>query len=343
MQKFNFNKTIKINNKAVGEGQPVFVIAEAGVNHFGSMDKAKRLIDVAVNSKADAFKIQVFKTENLISCESNEWRDRLKPKELTYEEVREIRELCQLRGIIFLATAHEEESLSFIESLDVPAYKIGSGEINNLPFIREIARKKKPVIISTGMYTLEEIGQALEVIMSEDNRDIIILHCVTIYPSPPKEVNLKAIDTIKKEFNVLVGYSDHTVGHEIPLAAVAKGACMIEKHITIDRDVPNAQDWKVSCGPEDFTQFISSIRNIEAALGTGIKSPSEIELKNKLWARKSIVATVDINKGDIITDTMLCTKRPGHGIIPAETNKIIGMKAKVNIKKDTLIKWDHLI
>jgi N-acetylneuraminate synthase/N,N'-diacetyllegionaminate synthase len=343
MESFNFNKTIKMQNRLVGEGHPVFIIAEAGVNHFGNLKKAKSLVDLAVEAKADAFKIQVFKTENLICQESVEWRSRLQSKELTYNTVREIKHYCQRRGILFLATAHEEESLSFIESLDLQAYKIGSGEVNNLSFIKEVAKRNKPIILSTGMYTIDEVGQALEVILSENNRDVIILHCVTLYPSPPEEVNLKAIDTIQKEFNVLVGYSDHTVGHEIPLAAVARGACLIEKHITIDRDIPNAQDWKVSCGPEDFPQLIQSVRKIEAALGTGIKAPGEIEIKSKSWARKSLVAAVDIQEGEIITSDKLCAKRPGLGIIPTEINNVIGKKAKKNIRKDTLIKWEQLI
>ena len=342
MHSFNFSKKINIQNITVGEEQPVFIIAEAGVNHLGSVKKAKNLVDLSVNAKADAFKIQVFNTDRLISQESIEWKNRLLPKELTHDEVREIKDYCQQRGIIFLATAHEEESLRFIESLDVQAYKIGSGEVNNLAFIREVARKKRPVLLSTGMYTLEEVGQALECILNEDNREVVILHCVTLYPSPPEEVNLNAIDTIRKEFNVLVGYSDHTVGTEIPLAAVAMGACIIEKHITIDRDIPDAQDWKVSCGPEDFPQFVRSIRNIQAAFGTGIKMPAKKELESKKWARKSLVAKVDIIEGSEIQRDMLISKRPGTGISPDDMNKVVGMQAAVDIKADSIITWEKL-
>jgi sialic acid synthase SpsE len=178
--------------------------------------------------------------------------------------------------------------------------------------------------------------------LNEDNREVVILHCVTLYPSPPEEVNLNAIDTIRKEFNVLVGYSDHTVGTEIPLAAVAKGACVIEKHITIDRDIPDAQDWKVSCGPEDFPQFVCSVRNIQAALGTGIKIPAKKELESKKWARKSLVAKVDIIEGSEIQIDMLISKRPGTGISPDDINKVVGMQAAVDIKADSIVTWEKL-
>lgn len=337
-----FKKAIKIQNLTVGDMQPVFIIAEGGVNHFGSLDKAKSLVDLAVRADADAFKIQVFKTESLICSDSNEWKERLKTKELTFNEIEEIKDYCQFKGIIFLATAHDEESLDFIVSLDIPAFKIGSGELNNNSFIRKVAKQNKPVILSTGMYTLDEIGQTLDTITSEGNKDVVVLHCVTTYPAPPETVNLKAMDTIRKKFNVIVGYSDHTAGHEIPLAAVARGARVIEKHITIDRNIPNAQDWKVSCGPEDFAQFVRSIRNIEAAIGTGIKVPGQLEKESMIWARKSLVAAVKIAEGEVITYNKICIKRPGHGIDPTELDRVVGKKAKEQINKDTLIKWEQL-
>jgi len=236
----------------------VFIVAEAGVNHFGSLEKAKHLVDLAVQSGADALKIQVFQTDRLISSQSEEWFERFRRKELTHNEIRKVRNYCQSRGILFFATGHEETSVDFLASLDVPVFKIGSGEVNNWAFLKYIAKKGKPIILSTGMYMLEEVGQALESILQSGNRDVIVLHCVSSYPTPVQEVNLRAMDTLRREFKILVGYSDHTIGYEIPLAAVAMGACVIEKHITLDRNVPNAHDWIVSCGPDDFPLMIQA-------------------------------------------------------------------------------------
>jgi len=342
--KMQFNSIIKINigNKRIGMGGAVFVIAEGGVNHFGSVEKAKGLVDLAVDAGADAFKLQVFNTEKLVSRISPDWINRLKSKELSWDNIKIIQDYCNKRGIIFFATAHEETSLDFLESINVPIYKIGSGEVDNSQFIEKVAQKGKPVILSTGMYTIDDIRKALGTIMNTENRKIILLHCITSYPTPPEEVNLRAMDLIKSEFDIPVGYSDHTEGWYIPLAAVARGACVIEKHITLDRNVPDAQDWKVSCEREDFKEFIEAVRCVEKAIGKYEKSPSPAEIENKKWARKSIVSRQFIPLGTVITRDMLCTKRPGTGISPERIDEVIGRQSVKGIDEDVLIEWDQV-
>jgi N-acetylneuraminate synthase/N,N'-diacetyllegionaminate synthase len=233
--------------------------------------------------------------------------------------------------------------LEFLSTLNVPAYKIGSGEVKNWTFIKKTASMNKPVILSTGMYTMEDIGEALEVIADAGNPHVAVLHCTTSYPTTPTEVNLCAMDTIRHTYGVMVGYSDHTGGFHFPLAATARGACIIEKHITLDFDIPDAQDWKVSCGADDFPIMVRQIREIESGLGAGIKVPCEAEKASLQWARKSLVASVDIPEGDVLTYDKISTKRPGFGIIPTEIYKVIGRKSKRAIKKDTLIRMEDLI
>jgi N,N'-diacetyllegionaminate synthase len=337
-----FSKVFSISHRKVGHGQPVFVVAEAGVAHFGSVEKAMALVDMAVRAKADAVKFQVFKTEELISKESQDWIERLRSKELPFEAFRRIQHYCHEKGIIFYATAHEESSLEDLDKLNVPVYKIGSGEVENWPFLREVASRKKPVILSTGMYTKEHIRQALKIFADEGNLDLAVLHCVTQYPTPASEVNLRAIEMIRSDFDVIVGYSDHTEGFHFPLAAVAAGAKVIEKHISLDFNIPNAQDWKVSCGPKDLQVMVRQIKEIEEGLGTGEKMPSEAERGNISWARKSLVAARDIQKGEEITSDMLRIKRPGTGISPARVGDVIGRKARVHIEEDNMIRWQEL-
>lgn len=343
MSSFSFNSTFSIDGQMVGAGCPVFFIAEAGVAHFGSLGKARQLVDLAVESGADAVKFQIFKADQLFSSESEEWKKRMKSRELPYEAFREIQSYCMERDILFLATAHDEQSFDFLVTLNVPAYKIGSGEVTNLAYIQKIAETNRPVILSSGMYTLEEIGRALDVIGGTGNRDVAVLHCVTSYPTPPPEVNLKAMDTIHETYNVITGYSDHTDGIHFPLAAAARGAKVIEKHISLDFNVPDAQDWKVSCGPDDLPRLIKQIREIEAGIGSGVKVPGISEKASIQWARKSIVAAIDIMEGEVITSEKICAKRPGKGIIPTKINSILGKKAKKNIKKDTLLKWEQIV
>ena len=340
---FNFHKSFPIGTRQVGEGNPIFIVAEAGVAHFGSVEKARALVDLAVSAGADAIKFQVFKTNELISKEAQDWIERLKPKELPFEAFKEIQAYCSKKGIIFFATAHDELSLEFLDSLDVPVFKIGSGEVANWPFLEKVASRGKPVILSTGMYTLEEIGQALAAFAITANPHVAVLHCVTRYPTPALDVNLRAMQTIQEKFNVLTGYSDHTEGIHFPVAAASLGAKIIEKHISLDFNVPNAQDWKVSCGPDDLPLLVRQIRDIEVGLGSGIKAPSTGEQASLLWARKSLVAARDINAGELITADLLQAKRPGKGIPPARFGEVVGRKAKVKIRKDTAIQWEDLL
>lgn len=337
-----FNRTFKIGDRVVGDGCPVFVIAEAGVAHFGSMDKAYALVDMAKKAGADAVKFQIFDTDELISPVSKEWQDRLRPRELPYESFAEIKRHCDNTDIMFLATAHDEKSLEFLESLDVPAYKIGSGEVKNWPFFRKIALKNKPIIFSTGMFSETEINDALSTIQACGNKDIAILHCVTSYPTDPENVNLLSIPYIDNTFDVVTGYSDHTAGFHFPLAAVSLGAQVVEKHISLDFNIPNAQDWKVSCDSESLVEMIRQIRDIESGLGTETVKVSHQEKNSIDWARKSIVVSRDIEKGIYLTEDMLTTKRPGTGIPPSEITKIIGKETILPLKKDMLLEWSHL-
>jgi len=333
---------VKIGSREIGLGNPVFIIAEAGVNHFGNVEIAKHLVDMAVIARADAVKFQIFKTENLVSSVAPDWIERLKPKELPYDAFKYLKEYCEQKGIMFLATAHDDESLDFYNSLNPIAYKIGSGEVSNTPYLRKIAKKKKPVILSTGMYDMGDVRDAVNIFLDEGNTNLILLHCITCYPPVPEDINLKVINTLQKEFGCPVGYSDHTIGNDIVLAAVAVGASVIEKHIAVSKKTPGSQDCPVSCDERDLIEMVNSIRKIEKAVGSGIKVPSERELKSKEWARKSIVAKVDIKKGDVITEDMLTLKRPGTGISPKDISKVIGRKAKKDIKMDSLLKFDDL-
>ncbi len=337
-----FNRIFTIADHPVGDGQPVFVIAEAGVAHFGSMRKAFALVDMAKKARADAVKFQIFDTDELISPVSQEWRNRLRPKELPYESFTEIKRYCDDVGIMFLATAHDEKSFDFLDSLDVPAYKIGSGELDNWPFFKRIALRKKPIIFSTGMFSEKKIEAALMAIRECGNKDIVVLHCVTSYPTSPENVNLLSIPYINKRFNTVTGYSDHTEGYHFPLAAVALGARIIEKHISLDFNIPNAQDWKVSCDHESLTAMIKQIRAIEKGRGRETVTVSSQEKNSVDWARKSIVISRDIEKGTRLTNDMLVTKRPGTGISPSERENIIGKEIIKSLQKDTLLEWNHL-
>ena len=341
--KKGFSESFFIDNRKVGQDQPVFIVAEAGVAHLGSIDKARQLVDLAVSAGVDAIKFQAFKTEALISRVSEEWVKRLRPKELPFEAFDEIATYCKKRDIIFFATAHDEPSLAYLAHLDVPAYKIGSGEVSNWPFLGLVASKKRPVILSTGMYTMAQIHDALGIFAAARNPDVAVLHCITQYPTQPLAVNLRAITTIRDQFSVITGYSDHTQGIHFPIAAVALGAKVIEKHITLDFDIPNAQDWKVSCGPDDLSMMVNQIREIEEGIGSGKKSPGPDELLSIHWARKSLVASMDIALGEVITANMLKAKRPGTGISPDRAHEIIGKKTRKKIRKDALIQREHLI
>jgi len=332
------NFQVRIGERTIGPGSPVFVIAEAGVNHFGQMERAIRLVDMAVEAKADAVKFQVYKTELMIAKESREWVERMKQKELRYEEIAEVKKYCERRGILFLASAHEEESVDFLNSLGVPVFKVGSGEKQNLPYLRHLAEKKKPILLSTGMYSLEDVRSAVRELEAGGCREIVLLHCVTLYPTRPNEVNLRAMDVLRSAFPYPVGYSDHTVGMHIVLAAVARGAVCIEKHIALEKEYPGTQDPIVSCDKEELIAMVRQIREIEDALGSASKAPVSRERESEGWARKSLVARVPIREGVTVTRDLLVAKRPGTGISPAYIDHLIGRVANRNIDKDEVLK-----
>jgi N,N'-diacetyllegionaminate synthase len=338
----DFADRFLIGDRSVGRDCPVYIIAEAGVAHFGQEEKARGLVDLAVEGGADAVKFQIFDVNALVAPELDAWRRRLGARQLPYDAFSRIKRYCLDRGIPFLATAHDEPSFEFLVSLDVPAYKIGSGEVGNWPFLRNIARRGKPVILSTGMYEPYEIDEALAVIAGEGQHNLALLHCVTQYPTPPSDAALGRIPLLSERFSTVVGYSDHTRGFHVPLAAVALGAKVIEKHITLDFDVPDAQDWKVSCGPADFGLFVRQLRDVEASLGARAAGPTHAERENKVWATKSLVTTRRIKAGAVVTDTDLTAKRPGTGVSPARLNDVIGKKSRVDLEPDVVLKWEHL-
>lgn len=346
---------VKIANRLIGEGEPCFIIAEAGVNHNGDVNLAKKLIYVAKEAEADAVKFQSFKAENVVTGKAPKAKyqeqatgfaesqyEMIKKLELSAGNFEELALHAQKDGIIFLSTPFDNESVDLLDSLGVPAFKIASGEITNFPLIRYIAKRGKPVILSTGMSTLGEINEALQVIQSEGIKDIVLLHCVTAYPAKVKDVNLKAMETLRCKFKLPVGLSDHTLGITIPIAAVALGACVIEKHFTLDKSMPGP-DHKASLEPEELKQMVKAIREVEKAMGDGNKTPTDEEKQVQKVARRSIVAGVNIPKGTIITEAMLRIKRPGTGIKPKYLENVCGAKAKVTIKGDKLIRWEDLI
>ena len=327
----------------------VFIIAEAGVNHNGDINLAKKLIDVAKEAGADAIKFQTFISEKVVSryapkaeyqnknTSSKESQlDMVKKLELSFDEFRELNKYCKAKEIEFLSTAFDSSSIDFLNSLDMKRWKIPSGEITNLPYLIKIAKLHKPVILSTGMSTMEDIQAALSILRENGAGEITVLHCTTEYPAPFEDVNLNAMNTIKKDFNIPVGYSDHTKGIEVPIAAVALGATIIEKHFTLDRNM-EGPDHKASLEPHELKAMISAIRNVEASLGSGVKKPAPSEQKNMAIARKSIVANCKIKKGEVFTEDNITVKRPGDGISPMKWFEVIGQVAIRDFEEDELI------
>ncbi|HBW34977.1 N-acetylneuraminate synthase [Desulfosporosinus sp. BICA1-9] len=327
----------------------IFIIAEAGVNHNGDVSIAKELIDAAKSAGANAVKFQTFKAEHLVSkvaqkadyqkqvSETDESQlEMLKKLELSYDDFKDLKKYCEEKGILFLSTAFDFDSIDFLESLEMPIYKVPSGEITNLPYLMKIASTGKPVIMSTGMSDLDEVGLALEVLRDNGVGTMTLLHCNTQYPTPFEDANLKAMLTLKERFGLAVGYSDHTLGIEAPIAAIALGATVIEKHFTLNKSLVGP-DHKASLDPQELKAMVTSIRNIEVALGDGIKQPSVSEIMNKEVARKSIVARRNIVKGEIFTQDNLTVKRPGNGISPMKWFEVLGMSAMRDFCEDELI------
>ncbi len=330
----------------------VFIIAEVGVNHSGSIELAKKLVDVASDAGADAVKFQTFKAKKLVSKDAKkaEYQSKnindgddsqysmLKKLELDTDTHKELIAYCKIKKIMFLSTPFDHDSIELLNDLGLEIFKIPSGEITNLPYLRHIGSLKKQVILSTGMADLGEIEDALDVLMEAGTKkeDITVLHANTMYPTPMEDVNLKAMVTIGSAFDVKFGYSDHTLGVEVPTAAVSMGASVIEKHFTLDKTMPGP-DHKASLEPDELKAMVKAIRNIEKALGSGIKKPSKSEKPNIAVARKSIVAVKPIKKGDVFTKENLTIKRPGNGISPMRWDEIIGQIAQKDYDVDELI------
>ncbi len=345
---------LKIGNKKIGQGQLVFVIAEAGVNHNGRLDMALKLIDAAAAAGADAVKFQTFKAEQVVtsSGEMAAYQRRntgsagkqlslLRQLELKDDFYKPIMEHCKKRNIIFLSTPHGGfGSVDFLQKLGVPAFKFGSGDLTNLPLLAYAAKFKKPMIISTGMATIAEIKEAVKAVQKAGNNQIIILHCITNYPCPVKEVNLRAMLAIHKNLQLPVGYSDHTEGLQASVMAATLGACMLEKHFTLDKNL-SGPDHKASATPQELKYLVAAVRSAETMMGSNQKKPTKSELQFLPLIRKSIVAARNIKKGEKFSVANLSIKRPGHGLEPRHYFKLMGKKATEDIIADTLLQRKH--
>lgn len=342
-------RKIRVGGKHIGEEEPCFIIAEVGSNHNGSLEQAKKLIDVAAEAGVDAVKFQIFKAEELYSKYTPEFSylkgqnvyELIKNIETPREWIKELAKYCKEKNIDFLASAFDFEAVDLLDK-HIPAFKIASFEITDLELIKYAAEKGKPMIISTGMANLGEVEDAITAIKSVGNEDIILLHCNSLYPTPVEIVNLKAIETMRTAFKVPVGFSDHTLGIHIPIVAVAMGACVIEKHFTLDKTLPGP-DHSFAVEPDELEEMVGCIREVEKAEGKGIKGKSELESEEMyVKARRSIHAKVDIPKRTKITRDMLIIKRPGYGIKPKFIDIVVGREAKRDIKEDEWITWNAI-
>jgi N-acetylneuraminate synthase len=330
-----------------------FIIAEAGVNHNGDFTLAKKLIDVAKDVGADAVKFQTFHAEEIVTLKSEKaiYQHRAKEKtqyemlknlELTFDEFRELKKYCNNKAIEFISTPYDCKSVEFLNEIGVNRFKVASADLINKPLIEAIAKTEKQIILSTGMATLGEIERTISLISDLGNTDIILLHCTTSYPTPYEQVNMNVLDTLKKAFGLPVGYSDHTLGIEIPIMAVSIGAEVIEKHFTLDRTM-EGPDHFASLEPNELKKMVEAIRNVEKAFGSERKAITNEEKKNILFMRRSIHASEDIKEGEIITENNIKITRPFDGIEPWFLNNILGKKIKNNVKKNEPIKWDDLL
>ncbi|MEG0132746.1 MAG: N-acetylneuraminate synthase [Clostridium sp.] len=332
----------------------VLIIAEAGVNHNGKFELAKKLIDMASECGADAIKFQTFKAEECVGsyAEKADYQmenmpveesqlEMVRKLELPFEEFRILQDYCREKGILFISTPDGTESLNFLVSLNVPLIKIGSTEVSNVEYLKEIGNTGKEIILSTGMSTLGEVEQAINILKSTGNKNIKIMQCTTDYPTAEEDVNLRAMVTMREAFKVPVGLSDHTVGNEAAIAAVALGAEFVEKHITLDKEM-EGPDHKASMASAEFKQYVKSIRNTEKLLGDGIKRPSKREISIMKDVRRSVVAKINLPKGTLIDKSMLAYKRPGSGIKPELADVLVGRELKRDINKDELIMWEDI-
>lgn len=351
---FLLMKNIEIAGHLIGKGREVFVIGEAGVNHNGDVALARKLIDAAAGAGVNAVKFQTFRADKLATrsapkadyqsrnTDGNESQyEMLRRLELSFDAHRQLIDYCKCQGVTFLSAPFDEESADLLEKLDVAAFKIPSGEITNLPFLEHVARKQKPILLSTGMSEMSEVQTAAERIRAQGNRGLLLLHCVSNYPADPADVNLRAMATMAATCDALVGYSDHTMGCEVALAAVALGAVVIEKHFTLDRNLPGP-DHKASLEPAELKALVQGIRAVESAMGDGIKKPAPGEANTRQVARKSLVAARDLAAGTRIDEAMIVIRRPGTGLPPAMRDELIGRTLKTGINAGTLFTLEML-
>ncbi len=340
---------IQIGNRKIGNEEPTFVIAEAGVNHNGDLELAKQLVLEAKNCNADCVKFQTFKAERVVTASAPKANyqlettdpdesqvEMLKKCELKMEHHYELMDLCKKEDIIFLSTPYNIEDVDFLDSLDVPAFKLASIHAAEPYFINYIAQKGRPLILSTGMATFLEVEEAVTTIRATGNEAFVLLQCTTNYPSHLEDVNLRAMQTIGEAFDVIVGYSDHTQDDTACMASVALGAKVIEKHFTLDKSLPGP-DQSSSADPEEFVNLVKNIRKMEKVLGSNKKEPCLIEKKNAIGMRRSLVAKIEIQKGSVISEEMITFKRPSTGISPKDIGKVLGKKATTTIPADTLL------
>ncbi len=347
-------KEIKIGNRIISDTSPAFVIAEAGINHNGELETAFQMIDTAVDAGVDVVKFQTFTAEGIMlknadsaghlqkASGDDEVFNFVKKISLSEEMHRELVDYCNSKNIMFMSTAGTPDGVDLLMRLGVSAFKIASMDLNNLPLLEYIASTGKPAIISTGMGTIAEIEAALEAFYRHNNSQVALLHCVALYPPDYEEVNLRVMDTLKQTFGVITGFSDHTVGNAVALAAVARGAKIIEKHFTLDKKMPGP-DQAISADPRDLRDLVSDIRNIETALGSDVKKLNDRELEMRRKFRRSIVTVKDIKKGEVVTEDKLAFKRPGRGISPADLHWVLGHRAAKDIPADSLLLIEDLL
>ena len=348
-------RLIDIGGRIVGLGRPCFIVAEAGVNHNGDVEIARKLVEAAVSAGADAVKFQTFKAERLVTphapkadyqkrtTDAEETHfDMIHRLELSADMHRALIDYCRDRDILFMSSPFDEDSADLLTDLDVAVFKIPSGEVTNLPFLAHVARKGKPMIVSTGMSYLGEVDAAVRTIRDAGNRDIVLLHCVSNYPAAIEDVNLKAMQTMAVAFDVPVGYSDHTLGIEVPMAAVAMGAHVIEKHFTLDRSLPGP-DHVASLEPDELAAMVRGIRLVESALGHGQKEPAASEANTAAVARKSLVAAREIPAGTTLTEDLIAIKRPGTGLPPVMRRNLVGRRVKTRVPAGALLTLEMLL
>jgi N-acetylneuraminate synthase len=344
---------LALGGRPIGQGR-VFVVAEAGVNHNGDMDLARRLVDAAAEAGADAVKFQTFRTDALVSRAApkagyqvettgagESQRAMLARLELNEAQHAELRDRAVARGILFFSTPFDEASADVLERLGVTVFKVPSGEVTNLPFLRHVARKGRPVILSTGMCTLVEVEAAVRAVREAGDPPLVLLHCLSAYPAPAAEVNLRAMATLRERFGVPVGFSDHTLGIQVALAAAALGAAVIEKHLTLDTALPGP-DHRASLPPAEMAALVRGVRAVESALGDGDKRPMPSEADTRSVARKSLVAARDLKAGERLSRAAVAIKRPGTGIAPADLERALGRVLRHDLAADDVIGWSAL-